>query len=126
VIFIELSLNKLIYLLIYLEGSPFVLIAELTLWKELAWASSFNTSFGSRIFIELGMKIIMMDVLWGIFTMSGVGFDTESSIWYVKPSGLRFVSEHHVGTIVPLEPSPHLVGESPSVFLIWSLMEPVI
>jgi len=72
------------------------------------------------------MEIIMVDVLWGIFTLSGVGLDTETSIWDVKPSGLRFISEHDVGTIVPLEPSPHLVGESPSMLLIRSLMKPVI
>jgi hypothetical protein len=72
------------------------------------------------------MQVVMMNVLWGELTMSGVALNIESSIWNVVPSGLGFVGEHNVAAVVPLEPSPESLGKHPGVVAVWALMQPVI
>lgn len=68
----------------------------------------------------------MMHVLWGELTVSSIAFNVKSSIWDVVPSGLRFISEHDVGAVVPLEESPHSLGEHPCALVIWTLVEPMV
>ena len=58
--------------------------------------------------------------------MSGVALNIETSIWDIVPSGIRFISEHNVGTIVPFEPSPKSLGKHPGAHVIWSLMKPMV
>jgi len=68
----------------------------------------------------------MMDMLWCVFSVSSIALNIESSIWDIVPSGLRFVSKHNVGTIVPLEPSPKSLGKHPGAHVIWTFMEPMV
>ena len=51
-----------------------------------------------------------MDVFRNVLAMSSILLDIETSVGDVVPSSLRFVSEENIGTIVPLEPSPHALG----------------
>jgi hypothetical protein len=41
---------------------------------------TFNTSSSSGFLIGIGMKIVMMDMLGVVFTLSGVLFDIEATI----------------------------------------------
>ena len=68
----------------------------------------------------------MMDVLWDELSMSSIALNVEASVWDVVPSCLRFISEHHVGTVVPLEPSPESLGKHPGALVIWTLVEPMV
>lgn len=68
----------------------------------------------------------MVDVFWGVLSVPGVALNVETSIWNVVPSGLRFISEHNVAAIVPLEPSPHSLGKHPGGSFIWALVKPMV
>jgi hypothetical protein len=68
----------------------------------------------------------MMDMLWGEFSMSSIALNVESSIWNIVPSGLRFVSKHNVGTVMPFKPSPKSLGKHPGACGIWTLMKPMV
>jgi hypothetical protein len=68
----------------------------------------------------------MMDMLWNELTMSGVALDIESSVWDVVPSSLGLISEHDVGSVVPLQPSHHSLREHPGAHVIWSLVQPMV
>lgn len=68
----------------------------------------------------------MMDVLWDELSMSSIALNVEASVWDVVPSSLRFISEHHVGTVVPLQPSPESLGKHPGALVIWTLVEPMV
>ena len=66
-----------------------------------------------------------MDVLWVILSVSCVLLNIEATVWNVVPSGLGFISKKNVGSIMPLEPSPHLLRKHPGLILC-SFMKPVI
>lgn len=68
----------------------------------------------------------MMNMLWVELTLSSVLLNIESTIWDVVPSGLGLISEHDIGTIGALKPSPESVLKSPGVEVIWTLMEPMV
>lgn len=88
---------------------------------EPSSVGAFSSSCFSRFFINVGMEIIMMNVF-------RVGLTTASvmTIWNVIPSSLGFISIQNIGTVVPLEPSPHLLRKHPSRFMVRSLMKPMI
>ena len=68
----------------------------------------------------------MMDMLWNVLTVSGIALNIESSIWDVVPSSLGLISEHDVGSVVPLQPSHHSLREHPGAHVIWSLVQPMV
>jgi len=106
--------------------SPLGLIAELTLWQELVWVSRLNSLGGMSLGIGISVEVVMVDVLWVELAMSSVALNIESTVWDVVPSGLGLVSEEDVGTIVPLEPSPHSLGKSPGRLSVGSLVQPMV
>ena len=67
-----------------------------------------------------------MDVLWAELTVSGVLFNIEATVWNVVPSSFSFISEHDMGTIGALEPSPESVLKSPGVEIIRTFVEPMV
>ena len=82
----------------------------MTLRQELVGACAFNTSCFSGLFVDVRVEIVVMDVFRNVLAMSSILLDIETSVGDVVPSSLRFVSEENIGTIVPLEPSPHALG----------------
>jgi len=107
-------------------SSPSGFVRELTFLKVLIWSSSLNSSCGSRLFISISMEVVMMDVLWSEFSMSGVLFNIKSTVWNVVPSCFSFISEQNILSILPFEPSPHSLGKHPGSFMIWIFMKPMV
>ena len=50
-----------------------------------------------------------MNMLWVVFSVSGVLLDVETSVGNVVPTGFRLVDEVDVSAIVPSQPSGHLL-----------------
>jgi hypothetical protein len=48
------------------------------------------------------------------------------TVWNGIPASLGFVSVENVSSVMPLKPSPHLVGKHPSRLVVWALMQPMI
>ena len=65
------------------------------------------------LLVEVGVQVVMMNMLWVVLTVSSVALDVESTVRDVVPSGLRLVSQQDVTSIMPLEPSPNSLGEVP-------------
>jgi len=106
--------------------SPSGFIRELTFLKELISVCSLNSSCLSRFFINISMEVVMMDMLWVEFSMSGVLFNIKSTVWNVIPSCLRFISKQNILSILPFEPSPHSLGKQPGGISIWTFMKPMV
>ena len=106
--------------------SPSGFIIELSFFQELANVCSFNTSRSSGIGVSFGMKVVVMDMFWVVLTLPGVLFDIEATIWNIVPSCLGLISKENVRTILVLKPSPHLLRKHPNMFVIWTLMKPMV
>ena len=50
-----------------------------------------------------------MNMLGSVLTMAGVGVGVDSSVGNEVPSSFGLVSQKNVGTILPSEPSEHLI-----------------
>lgn len=72
--------------------------------------STFLASLLSAAFVLVGVQVVVMDVLWGVLTLSCVGDSIEASVWEEVPTSLRLVGQENVGAVVPSEPSGHLLG----------------
>ena len=66
-----------------------------------------------------------MYVLRSVLSVDCVSHSVKSSIWDEFPTGLRLVSKEDVGTIVPSQPSVHLLRQMPNMFA-WLLMKPMV
>ena len=67
----------------------------------------------------------MVNVFGVELAMSRVRLGVDASVWNVIPSSLGLISEQDVATVVPFEPSPHLLRERPNVMVVWPFMKPV-
>jgi len=70
----------------------------------------FYTSLSLRVLVFIGVQVVVMHMLGVVFSVSGVLLSVESTVTNVEPSSFRFVSQQNVSTVVPLEPSPKLLG----------------
>jgi len=82
----------------------------LTLGQVLAWSGLFYTSLSLRVLVFIGVQVVVMHMLGVVFSVSGVLLSVESTVTNVEPSSFGFVSQQNVSTVVPLEPSPKLLG----------------
>lgn len=85
-----------------------------------------DTSLLSGLDVGVGVKVVMVDVLWSEFSLPSVLLNIIPTVWHVVPSSFSLISEHRVSSIVVLQPSPHLLRKLPDMFIIRSLMQPVI
>lgn len=98
---------------------------ELVLGKVLT-VGSLDTTLLTRLLIDVGMKVVVMHVLRSSFTRARVEVGVVATVGHVVPAGLGLVREHGVGTVVPLEPSPHLVRQVPDGLFIGTLVQPMV
>lgn len=105
--------------------SPSGLVVE-SVGRQEGAVGALDTASLARLLVDISVQVVVMDVLRGGLTVASVNSRVSAAVGHVVPAGLRLVGKHHVGTIVPLEPSPHLVGQMPDGLFIGTLMEPVV
>ena len=106
--------------------SPSGLVTETASWQELSVVGTINASSLSGLLISIRIEIVVMNVLGGELTLPCVRLVVGAAIWHIVPSGFGLIGKHHVGAIVPLQPSPHLLRKRPDVFIIWTFMKPMV
>jgi hypothetical protein len=88
-------------------------------------SSTLLTSCLSALFVCIGVKVIVMNVLWSVLSVDCVGDSVEPSVWNEFPASLRLVCKKDVGSIVPSQPSIHFLREMPNMAA-WFLMKPMV
>ena len=77
--------------------------------EELTVRGTLLSAGLTRLLVSVSVEVVVMNVLRSVLTMSCVGDGVETTIGDPVPSGLRLVSEEDVGTVLPSEPSVHLL-----------------
>lgn len=106
-------------------SEPFVLGRELANRQELSMASTFFAASLARLFVSISVKVVVVDVFRSILSMSCVSNSVETAIGNKVPTSLRFISQKYVGTVIPSEPSVHLLRQVPNL-IVGFLVKPVI
>ena len=91
------------------RSEPFVLGRELSDREELTVSSALLATGLTRLLVSVSVEVVVMNVLRSVLTVSCVGDGVETTIGDPVPSSLRLVSEKDVGTVLPSEPSVHLL-----------------
>jgi hypothetical protein len=81
----------------------------LTDGEELAVRGTLFAARLTGLLVGIGIEVVVVDVLRGVFTMSGVGNSIKATIGNPIPAGLGLIGEEDVGTVLPSEPSVHLL-----------------
>ena len=70
------------------DSEPLVLGGELTHGQKLSVASTFLAAGLAGLFVSICVKIVVMHVLRGVLSVSGVSHCVETTVGYVQPAGL--------------------------------------
>ena len=98
-----------------LYSEPLVLGRELADGEELTVRSTVLAAGLAGLLVSVCVQIVVMNVLRGVLTVSSVGDCVEATVGDPVPAGLRLVSEENVSTVLPSEPSGHLLREVPDL-----------
>ena len=74
--------------------------------------SSYFLSFLPRFFVKIRVQVVVMNMFGRVFACRIL---VPASIIYVEPAGFTLIGEQNVSTVVPSEPSPHLLGKIPDL-----------
>jgi len=107
------------------ESEPLVLGGELANGEELTMTGALLAALLAGLIVGVGVQVVVVDVLRGVLSVSGVGDSVEAAVGQEVPAGLGLVSEEHVAAVVPSEPSVHLLRKVPHM-LGGLLVHPVI
>lgn len=70
------------------DSEPLVLGGELTHGQKLSVASTFLAAGLAGLFVSICVKVVVMHVLRGVLSVSGVGNCVEATVGYVQPASL--------------------------------------
>ena len=79
--------------------------------EELTVSSTIFAAGLAGLLISISVQIVVVDMLRSILTMSGVSDCVEATIGDPIPSSLGLVSKEDVASILPSEPSVHLLRQ---------------
>lgn len=77
------------------------------------------------LLVCVSVEVVVVHVLRGVLSVSGVGDGIETAVGHVVPPGLGLVSEKQVSAVLPSEPLVHLLRKVPNL-VAGFFMEPVV
>lgn len=70
------------------DSEPLVLGGELTDGQKLSVAGAFLAAGLAGLFVSICVKVVVMHVLRGVLSVSGVSHCVETTVGHVQPAGL--------------------------------------